>query len=235
MYNGEAVDFTIAGFIKYWPTVNPTAANEESVIVANLTYLQQNRLIKPYEVWIKKIPGYSDKKLYEDIKKANLNIAKIRDADQEVINMKNEPELQGSNGALSMGFIATMVITAIGFLIYWIMSIKNRTLQFGILRAMGLSSKKVIEMIICEQLLVSGVAIGAGTLIGQLNCFIFVPMLQTTMKKSEMVLPFKIVAMASDYIKLYSIIFIVLIISFIILAKFVKRMKINQAIKLGED
>lgn len=234
-YNGSYTELIVGGIIDYWPTLNPASAGSKELIVTNLYYLQHNSAIKPYEVWIKKTSGYSEEKLYENIKAAGINIERVNDADQELIKIKNEPSLQGTNGALSMGFIATMIITAIGFLIYWIMSIRNRTLQFGIFRAMGLSTKKIIGMLMCEQFLVSGVAIIMGTLIGQLNCLIFVPMIKLTMKASEMVLPFKIIAYVSDYLKLYSIIGIVLIIGFTILARIITRMKINQAIKLGED
>ena len=42
---------------------------------------------------------------------------------QEVIEAKNDPLLQGFNGMLTLGFIITMFICVIGFLIYWILSI----------------------------------------------------------------------------------------------------------------
>ena len=58
--------------------------------------------------------------------------------------------LQGMNGALTLGFIIIMVMCIIGFLIYWILSIKSRTLQFGILRAMGMKFREILMMIVYE-------------------------------------------------------------------------------------
>lgn len=48
-----------------------------------------------------------------------------------------------------------MLITAVGFAIFWILSIRDKVLQFGILRAMGLSLKKLIGMLGIEQILIS--------------------------------------------------------------------------------
>lgn len=48
------------------------------------------------------------------------------------------------NGALTLGFVVIMLMTVIGFLIYWIISIRSRTLQFGVLRAMGVTFREVI-------------------------------------------------------------------------------------------
>ena len=69
-----------------------------------------------------------------------------------------------------------MIMCIIGFLIYWILSIKSRTLQFGILRAMGMSFREIIAMILYEQILVSGVAIIIAVVIGSVASDLFVPL-----------------------------------------------------------
>lgn len=233
--NNNLLEGVVCGFVDYWPTLDTKSGRTSDLIIANLDYINKCVPTQPYNVWIKKSPKINDEKLYSNIKNENLNIIKVNDANQSIIEMKNDPIYQGTNGTLSMGFIATIAITSIGFLIHWIMSIKSRSLQFGIFRAMGLTSLNVIQMLIWEQILVSGAAILAGTFIGQLNCKIFVPMIQMAFKKSQRILPFKIVQYSGDYIKLYSIIFAVLILGFLILARYIKRMKINQVLKLGED
>lgn len=233
--NNALLDCYILDFIDYWPTLNVKSMSASNLIIGNLSNIQKGVGIKPYELWIKKSSNISDEKLYRNIRIKELEINNISDSNQEIIKKKNEPILQGTNGSLTMGFIATMIITAIGFLIYWIMTIKSRTLQFGILRAVGLSKRKVVSMLVWEQLLISGAAIGAGTIIGQINSKIFIPIIQLTTREEERILPFKIIAFAGDYFKLYMIIFIVLILGIIILARYIVSIKMNQAIKLGED
>jgi putative ABC transport system permease protein len=60
-------------------------------------------------------------------------------------------------------------------------------------------------------------------------------MIKMTSNQSEKILPFKIITNMSDYVKLYTILALVLVIGFIILARFTSRIKMDQAIKLGED
>lgn len=233
--NGCYLEGFVCGFVDYWPTLESKSGGPSDLIIANLDYINKFVPVQPYKVWIKKSPNINDEKLYKNIRMKNLNIVKVKDANQKIIEMKNDPIFQGTNGTLSMGFIATIAITAIGFLIHWIMSIKSRALQFGIFRAMGLTSLNIIQMLIWEQILVSGAAILAGTIIGHLNCKLFVPMIQMALKNSQRILPFKIVKYSGDYIKLYFIIFFILILGFLILARYIKRMKLNQVLKLGED
>ena len=66
---------------------------------------------------------------------------------------------QGINGFFTLSFLVTMLITFVGFFIYWILAIKGRLLQFGILRSMGLSRLSVILVLLWEQILVSVTAI----------------------------------------------------------------------------
>ena len=143
--------------------------------------------------------------------------------------------LQGMNGALTLGFIIIMIMCIIGFLIYWILSIKSRTLQFGILRAMGMKFREIIAMIIYEQLLVSGVAIFTAMFIGGFTSDLFVPLFQSIFDASSSVPEFVVLPDRGDYIKLYIVIGAMLLTGFIILGRLIRKIKISQALKLGED
>lgn len=229
----------IYGFVDYWPTFNPydkeNGSPAEDLVVANLSYIQSKMKLEPYEVWIKEKTGVSTAAIYDDIKLKGLPILALENANQKIIIKKNDPMLQGTNGALTMSFIITILISAIGFLIYWILAIRSRTLQFGIFRAMGLSLREVIGMLFCEQLLISGTSIIIGIIIGGITSDLFVPMLQIIYSSSEQVPPFRVVAYGKDYIKLYASIGIMLTMGLTVLGRFLSSMKVSQAIKLGED
>ncbi|MBZ9686002.1 ABC transporter permease [Clostridium estertheticum] len=226
-------------FVDYWPTYNPHQVKDENLqqdlIVGNFNYVEANLPIAPYEVWIKKQNNVTSQQLYDDIKKKNLKVNNLKDTSQEIIKSKNDPILQGINGALTLGFLVTMAITAVGFLIYWIISIRSRILQFGVLRAMGFTFKELIKMLIWEQFLISVTAIFMGVIIGGVVSDIFVPMLKVAFNTSEQIPPFKVIAYGGDYIKIYATIGIILLAGLIIIGRFVSKIKINEAIKLGED
>jgi len=225
-------------FVDYWPTFNPHVKNKNVVanlVVANLDYIQAKSALEPYQVWLKKEPGATSQEIYQDIEEKGLRIEKLSDVGQQIIINKNDPMVQGTNGALTLGFIVTMSVSTIGFLIYWILSIQQRVLQFGIFRAMGMSVRKLIGLLSCEQVLVSGTAILLGIVIGGITSDLFVPLLQMVYSATQQVPPFKVVAAREDYIKIYSVVLFMLTIGLSVLGIIISKIKIYQAIKLGED
>ena len=226
-------------FVDYWPTCNPNevegSTTPSDFIIGNLSYMQEEFPIQPYQIWLKKSPGATSKTIYSDIEKKGLKVSNLTDASQEIIETKNSPVLEGINGTLTLGFLVTLLIAGIGFLIYWIMSIRSRTLQFGILRAMGLSFKELLGMLVFEQVLISVAAILFGAIIGAVTSYIFVPMLQIAFGSGNQVPPFEVVVNAGDYVKIFVVMAIILASGLAVLGTFISRLKMDQALKLGED
>lgn len=230
---------TVIAFVDYWPSIDPTEQNDNGTYidfaVMNFNYVQVQTPIEPYEVWIDLNDDAKVADFYASIEDAGIKATKLEVASQNVISEKNEPMLQGLNGALTLGFIIIMIMCIIGFLIYWILSIKSRTLQFGILRAMGMSYKEIIAMIIYEQLLVSGVAVICSIVIGGIASDLFVPLFRSMFTAQSKMLPFTVTALRSDYIKIYILILLMLGVGFAVLGRIISKIKISQALKLGED
>ncbi len=143
--------------------------------------------------------------------------------------------LLGTNGVFTMCFLITMLIAAAGFIVFWVLSLKDRSLKFGIFRAMGMPMRSVSLIMICEQLLVSGVAIVTGIILGSVASKIFIPLLQIVYSSSEQVPPFVIVAYKSDYARVIGITFVMLITAVAFLYWLVRKINIHQVLKLGED
>jgi len=201
----------------------------------NFDYMRVNTAVEPYDVWIDLEEGAKIEDFYNSIEESDIEGEKYIVASQNVISEKNDPMLQGMNGALTLGFIIIMIMCIIGFLIYWILSIKSRTLQFGILRAMGMTYREIIAMIIYEQLLVSGVAIVVAIVIGGIASDLFVPLFQTLYDAIERVPEFVVAPLRSDYLKIYAVVGLMLLGGFFVLYRIIKKIKISQALKLGED
>jgi Predicted permease. len=145
------------------------------------------------------------------------------------------PVILCTNGSLTLGFILTIFICLSGFLIYWVISLKKRSLQFGIMRAMGISSKGVIGMLSFEHLLISGSAIFAGISVGAIASRIFIPLYELFYNTDTQALPFRVIAQRADYIRLYAVVAVMLLIALSILFMITRNIKVTQAIKLGED
>jgi len=243
---GENLEGVIYGFIDYWPGFNAKMVKQVTqgteveyqypyLVVANFNYLYENFSLHPYEIWLKKSEDATLAEIYADIEAKGLEPVKILETVSQITEKKNDPALQGTNGSLTLGFIVTLMICTIGFIIYWVLSIKERVLQFGILRAMGLTFKKLLGMLICEQALISGVAIFIGIIMGGVASDLFTPLLQITDSSATQILPYEIIKLPQDYLKVYSFAGIMLLSGLAVLGILVSRININQALKLGED
>ncbi len=233
------LEVSVYAFLDYWPTYNPREDTEgaegQSLIVANLSYIQAKMALEPYEVWIKKRKGATSELIYAQIQAAGLEIEKLEDSALAIVSAKNDPLLQGTNGALSLGFLVSMTISLIGFLIYWTISIRERALQFGVFRAIGLSQPKIFRLLLYEQILVSGMAMAAGIAIGSVTSRLFVPLLQIVYSAAQQVPPFKVVAYAGDFAKIILVAAFMLGAGLSVLGAMTARIKIYQALKLGEQ
>ena len=237
--SNEEYEATVLAFVDYWPALNPyEQADDGSYLdfaVMNYDYVRVQTSVEPYQVWLDLEDGASTEEFYKSISAAGIKPTEINVRSQKIISEKTDPMLQGMNGALTLGFIIIMIMCIIGFLIYWILSIRSRTLQFGILRAMGMTYGEIIAMIVYEQILVSGMSILAAIFVGGGASDLFVPLFQSLYSASEQVPAFAVIPQRSDYIKLYIIILAMLLTGFIVLGRLISRIKISQALKLGED
>lgn len=260
----DNINATVIAVVDYWPGINPNESQktisspaderkeknenpedsdtEETAsyatkyfMIMNYNYIYNLTDIEPYEVWLDLEDDATSEALYNDISEKRIPIEYITDSSQRLILEKNEPQLQGMNGALTMSFVIIMIMTIIGFLIYWILSIRSRTLQFGILRAMGVTFREIIGIIGYEQILVSGVSIAMAFIIGGITSDLFVPLFRSMYNPIDQVPPFRVAALQSDYIKIYAIIVLMLGGGFAILGSLIKKLDINKALKLGED
>lgn len=249
---GGPVDITWSGqgqlsgvvfaFIDYWPGINPYTRRDDGksqvqdFIVANLSYINEEMTMEPYEVWMKKAPGATSAQVYEDMKAKELtDNTKLSDLSTALSQRKNDPMLQGINGSLTLGFIVTMLVSISGFIIYWVLSARKRQLQFGVFRAMGLSQMKVIGILAAEQVLISGTSVVIGVLIGKLSSYAFVRLFEIVNSSDQQVLPFRIVEYAGDYIRLFTVVSMLLLAGLMTLGVMISRIKVSQVVKLGED
>ncbi len=235
--NSETIRGVIYGFVDYWPGLVPPTAGEEGAsyfIIANLSLVQIKWGVQPYEVWMKNL-GDSSQYIYDFAENHQIGFQKFVDTNADLIDLKNDPVFQATNGILTVGFIVVLVLCSVGFLIYWILSIQSRALQFGIFRAMGMSMGEVLGMLFNEQIFISGVSIAAGVGVGKLTAQLFVPIIQMAYSSAEQLIPLEIQAATSDTMKLYIVVGVVMVVCMVILGWMIKKIKIAQALKLGED
>jgi len=241
--DGVTLRGVIYGFVDYWPSYAPvTYAQAEDgsyreisnyLIVAHLAQVQSVWGLQPYQIWIR--TEGSSQVVYDYAAETKTKYSLFQDVSAMLIAQKNDPVFQGTNGILTLGFICILLLCSIGFLIYWILSIQSRNLQFGIFRAMGMSMGEVFLMLFNEQLWITGVSIGAGVGVGVLASKLFVPLIQIAYSSADQVIPLEMVSEKADYLRLFSVIGVMILVCMCVLGVLISKVKISQALKLGED
>ena len=235
----------IVDFVDYWPGYAPSetvldpdgsaATYENYMIVTHYDALRNDWGVLPYEVWLKLKEGHTSQEVYNWIEANDVHVAKYVDRAKEIRMTSEDPLLQGTNGVLTMGFIVTMILCGVGYLIYWIMSIRSREMIFGVLRACGMHKMEMLQMLMNEQIFCGVFSVAAGIGIGQLTSRMFVPILQQAYAASKQVLPMKLIINASDMMRLYVVIAGSMILCLAILILLIFKLNVTKALKLGEE
>jgi putative ABC transport system permease protein len=250
----EGATCVVYGIVDYWPSWNPnpiltagnktegnTSATKQSkvdapkLVIGHLSYIQNNMAVEPYDVWLKLKPDKTSQALYEELELKHMSVLSLIDTKQILVRSKNDPFQLAVNGVMTLGFLIAIGISFIGFLLYWVLSLSGRILQFGVLRAMGVSFAQLIGMLIAEQLLTSGAAVLIGIITGNTASRLFVPLFQLTFDASSQVPPFQVSFDPKDQLHLYVIVTLMIGTGLLLLGTMLSRIKIHQAVKLGED
>ncbi|TXK80061.1 ABC transporter permease [Paenibacillus sp. N3.4] len=245
----------VYGIIDYWPSwnpnpvlvaatngagntsgaVKPSKVDAPKLVIGHLSYIQNNMAVEPYDVWLKLKPETTSQALYDALELKHMSIISLVDTKQMLVRSKNDPFQLAVNGVMTLGFLIAVGISFMGFLLYWILSLSGRILQFGVLRAMGISFGQLIGMLTAEQLLTSGAAVLIGVMTGNTASRLFVPLFQLSFDSSSQVPPFQVSFDPRDQIHLYLIVLVMIGTGLLLLGTMLSRIKIHQAVKLGED
>lgn len=143
--------------------------------------------------------------------------------------------IQITNGMFSVGFVISLLICAVGFLIYWILTIRERELFYGIYRAMGMSMREIVKMLMTEQIFSSFLAVLSGFGVGMLTTVLFTKLLATVYLPQKHNLPIEMVIKGSDAVKIVAIICVTFLLCFVVMRRIIRNMNIAKALKMGED
>ncbi|HEY0827166.1 MAG TPA: ABC transporter permease, partial [Bacilli bacterium] len=228
----QAVEFVIAGVLPYWPSQYP---DEVPFFITNLEYIYDQVPIIPYEVWLKMEDGAKTTPLINDLLKKDIELVSVKDVRIDLAAQAKHPSRGGVFGILSLGFLVSVMISLIGYVLYWFFNLSSRIVQFGVLRAMGLSRKQLTGMLLLEQGFTAGLSIALGIGIGKLVSYLFLPFLQTSENVKQQVPPFRVVFEAKDTYQLYGVVVFMMLTGAVLLFIHIRKLRVHQAVKLGEE
>jgi len=171
----------------------------------------------------------------EALAEKGIEVAEVRDVRTELVRQERHPSRGGVFGILSLGFLVSVLVSLVGYILFWFLNMSSRVVQFGILRAMGLSRKQLTGMLLLEQGFTAGLSIVLGILIGKLASLLYLPFLQTSGNAATQVPPFRVIFDSRDSLQLYAVIGFMMLTGAALLFMHIRRLRVHQAVKLGEE
>jgi putative ABC transport system permease protein len=233
----------IAAIVSAWPDYTYKTDKDENLYLQDLIIMNQSALEHiygdvTYEIWAKK--SASATPISAASIEAQLTVMSapsyyVNDYRQQITDSINSASRQSLNALLTLSFIIILLACLIGFMLYWILSIRARAMQFGTLRAMGISGLGIYLMIVWEQVFISLVSAAFAVCAGYFASKLFVNILKVSFGADKQIIPFMFYAQVDDYLKLVLFFGAAFVATYAVLTLIVRRINISKAIKFGEE
>lgn len=230
----------VCAIVDGWPGFNQyeyvgSEVIEQYLVVANFSAMYKICKASPYSIWMKLGDGKDVEDLQEVLSAMELSAPRIYSIDQDIDRMKNSTLIQITNGMFTLSFVIALVLCMAGFMIYWISSIRQRELLFGVYRAMGMSVKEINIMLVNEHIFSTFLSVLAGGVVGMISTFLFAKLFGVIYLPKKHSLDVFLHFEAGDMVKIGIVIVVMIVACIIVLRNIVKSLNITQALKLGED
>ncbi len=191
----------------------------------------------PYDIWIRTSHSAAEIRtgLEEKFAGTKRTIGGIVSVTDEVQKMQDSSMIKITNGLFTVNVLLALLLSLLGYLIHWITSIRDRELLFGIYRAMGISMGEVSHMLTLEQLFLSLGPFLAGIGAGSLATVLFAKVFSVVYLPENHAVELSTYTSGMDFLRIGIVIGTAVILCFFIIRSIIRRMKVTEALKLGED
>ena len=224
------INFTIAGVLSYFPTLYP---EDGHFFVGNLEHIYRTIGNRPYDIWMRLDSRADPAAILETLRARGFIITAATDSRWETAVWRTDPQRTALFGILSLGFVVATVISGLAFLLHSLFALRQRILQFGLLRAIGLSTAQITSVVVFEKLFLVLLAAVGGSLIGALTSALFVPLLQIGASVHGSTPPFVVSPAWGQAVKIYLAFAVMVIVTLAIVIGQLRQLRIYEAIKLG--
>ncbi|GGL15149.1 hypothetical protein Sme01_16480 [Sphaerisporangium melleum] len=148
---------------------------------------------------------------------------------------RDDPLASGLQGALILGFAAALVFALLGFLVNAAVAARERTAEFAILRALGMSFRQIFGLLAVEQAFLIGLSLAGGTLLAVVVASLVVPHIVLT---GQAVAVTPSVLLDIPWPATLALLAVVAALLFTIvagLARSLRRQGLGRALRIGED
>jgi ABC-type antimicrobial peptide transport system permease subunit len=223
--------YVVVGVIDQLPSVNvkdPMLITELSLVRpvinqagSSLSFFDQN------EIWLD-LPDREPSGKLEDEIAGLTGVNNVVWAWDRYGEIQREPLPSAVAGMLYAGFWISLLLSLLDFAFYLIVTARQRLFTFGVLRSLGWNSGHIWRLLFIEQVALIAPALIIGSLIGMGLAYLLLPFLALVGSESLRMPWLQLAGMLA-----------ILVFSFTALmgmaAIFLRRMSVNQVLRLGEE
>jgi len=218
----------IVGMLDYFPTLDP---NVGFFLLTNLDPIFETVGTNlPYDLWLSLKPGADVEQVRQDVMALGYPILDWLDPQVALQAAQAEPSRRGVLGFLSIGFVASILLTLVGAVIQSSASFRAQALQLGSLRAMGLGGRAVGSYLLLLQSIAAGSGILSGTSIGVATTLLFLPLLDFSGGLPPYLVRVAWADITTVYVAFAGVLFVVSLLT----ALFLGRERLSAIVKLGD-
>ncbi len=154
---------------------------------------------------------------------------------EELGRLRTNPLGLGLMGLMYLAFIMALALSVVGLLTYAGLTAQARRTEFGVLRALGLSSVRVVGGLALEQVIVMAIAVALGALLGAVLSSQVVPTLALGATGEGVIPPFVMRVETARLVEYALLMLAVLLLGLGSSLLLVRRLSLSRTLRLGEE
>lgn len=235
--NIDGVDITtrvrIIGIVDGWPG---QIAIEKPFVVINLGFLRDEvGFTPPTDVWITRDTNITLDELTAQARALAIPLLDIKDYKDMYQREFTRPERQGFFGMLSIGFVAATGLSVMAIFVSALAILRRRSIELGMLQALGMSPVVARRAIMLEQGLMSLLGIILGLIAALTATNTMLPYLQAGIQPYPTVPATQPITAWTTVVIMVLVYAVALVTTAIIAFQSVHRLRVADAVKLGDE
>jgi ABC-type antimicrobial peptide transport system permease subunit len=225
----------IMGTVNYFPTLYENTGRGYLIVSRDALMYRLNReqriAINPNEIWI----GTKNEQVSTQLQTSYPYAGQTWDVDSERRSLKADALTLGLRSVTFLAYILTATLSLVGFATHFYMNARQREMQFGILRSLGLSPGQLYGWLLLEQIIMILAGLTLGIILGMLLNQLILPGLPISFGDRPAIPPFLPLENWTAVIKLYLTLMIAFMTTLGIATGLLWRSNIHRALRIGQE
>jgi predicted lysophospholipase L1 biosynthesis ABC-type transport system permease subunit len=184
---GGSVPVRIARAVRALPTTRSDGADDDGgALLLDLASVNRalqaagGEAVLPNEWWLATGRGDSARVAAALRQRPDIDPSRVVVRDEVAEQLRDDPFGAGPGNAFTAAAFAAAALTAVGFAVSAAGSLRERSAEFGVLRALGASRRRLARVVLVEHGVLVGIALAVGVLLGAVLARAVIPLVMLT-------------------------------------------------------